>query len=610
MNKVKTIKVKNEDGSISEESYSIAADALNIDMVNGKNVQETIGTIDVDKDGDIATQLNKKINKNDIIDNLDSTDANKVLSAKQGKVLNEAVTAANSDIKKKIYYFNTVANMKAADLHAGDTCQTLGYYEKNDGGAGLYKIVNDSQLIDDGGFIHNLSNGLKAELIIINNTINIKQFGAKGDGIADDTSKFIYFSNSNYKKLIIPEGTYNITDILNFSNKELIGIGKPVIDCISQTTSREHQIQLNNSCILDNIKFIQNHQTSLMGLFNCYDTIIKNCELKVNNYKTNGYLDLYTNNKNITIENNIFDCYSASQGGGIWIREHNSELVSSNIKFIGNKIKHYSTDECIGVWNWNGKVKDVFIDNCIFEDYEDTLSPHFLTLAIDELLFSNNIIYRNGITATTSRNFSIIKSYYNTQYASPSIENCLFYLDTPLYLAIFNGGTPKINNCKIYNKYNCKINDGTLSENARFNNCYFEIEKFQLIKGIFKNCTFKCTNNNTSIQQYGQISRSNIELYDCIFIDMLFRGFFFQSFSANDSIVMNNVKFQNPDVTNLTGGNFISNGSNAIYTDIRNSDVIGKIAGGNSTGYVLNNYLWQALTEFSGIKYNNNFIIS
>lgn len=165
MNKVKTIKVKNEDGSISEESYTIAADALNIDMANGKNVQETIGTIDVDNDGNVAAQLNKKINKSDIIDNLDSSDNNKVLSAKQGKVLNEAIAAANSDIKKKIYYFNTVADMKVADLQVGDTCQTLGYYEENDGDSGLYKIIDDSQLIDDDGSVIGLENGLKAQLI-------------------------------------------------------------------------------------------------------------------------------------------------------------------------------------------------------------------------------------------------------------------------------------------------------------------------------------------------------------------------------------------------------------------------------------------------------------
>ena len=57
MNKIKTIKIKNEDGSISEESYSIATDALNIDMSNGYNLQKTIGNIDVNKDGSIAEQL-------------------------------------------------------------------------------------------------------------------------------------------------------------------------------------------------------------------------------------------------------------------------------------------------------------------------------------------------------------------------------------------------------------------------------------------------------------------------------------------------------------------------------------------------------------------------
>ena len=58
MDKIKTIKVKNEDGSLSEETYDICADAINIDMANNKNLQETIGTIDIDLNGDIATQLN------------------------------------------------------------------------------------------------------------------------------------------------------------------------------------------------------------------------------------------------------------------------------------------------------------------------------------------------------------------------------------------------------------------------------------------------------------------------------------------------------------------------------------------------------------------------
>lgn len=59
MNKIKTVKIKNEDGSVDQESYNISADTRNIDMTNGFNVQDTIGNINVDEDGSIAEQLEK-----------------------------------------------------------------------------------------------------------------------------------------------------------------------------------------------------------------------------------------------------------------------------------------------------------------------------------------------------------------------------------------------------------------------------------------------------------------------------------------------------------------------------------------------------------------------
>lgn len=69
MDKIKTVKIKNPDGSVSEETYTISVDARNVDMTNGKDLQETIGDIDVDIDGSIAEQLKKIIKRLENLEN-------------------------------------------------------------------------------------------------------------------------------------------------------------------------------------------------------------------------------------------------------------------------------------------------------------------------------------------------------------------------------------------------------------------------------------------------------------------------------------------------------------------------------------------------------------
>lgn len=63
MDKIKTVKIKELDGSISEETYTISVDAKDVDMKNGKDLQDTIGDINVDRDGNIAEQLKNIIER-------------------------------------------------------------------------------------------------------------------------------------------------------------------------------------------------------------------------------------------------------------------------------------------------------------------------------------------------------------------------------------------------------------------------------------------------------------------------------------------------------------------------------------------------------------------
>lgn len=208
MKKIKTVKIKEIDGSIGEESYAITADAKDVDMSNGRSVQETIGTIDIDKNGNIATQLKNKISKNNIVDDLESSDPNKVLSANQGKILGDK-------INKKPYHFNNIEDMKKANLKAGDMVLTLGYYEANDGGAARYIIVNDSSLTADGGSVHDLKNGLKAVLLLENNMLNVKQFGAKGNANYYNEEDGEYYENKSFT-ILANDDTDAINTAVNF----------------------------------------------------------------------------------------------------------------------------------------------------------------------------------------------------------------------------------------------------------------------------------------------------------------------------------------------------------------------------------------------------------
>lgn len=115
--------------------------------------------------------------------------------------------------------YKSVAKMKADSLlSAGMTACTLGYYSPNAGGAGTYIIrAKQASDVDDGGSLHELANGNVAELVVENGTVNVKQFGAKGDGVTDDTDIIktaIAFINNSNNILVCPD-SYLISETLD-----------------------------------------------------------------------------------------------------------------------------------------------------------------------------------------------------------------------------------------------------------------------------------------------------------------------------------------------------------------------------------------------------------
>lgn len=127
-----------------------------------------------------------------------------------------------------VLVFNSVAEMKSSNkVKAGYTIKTLGFYEANDGGGADY-VVTDNIGEDevDEACIITLQKELYVKLLI-KDTINVKKFGAKGDGETDDSEaikkafNYAYKTNNKYIYIIFPKGKYLLTSniSLNFQGE-------------------------------------------------------------------------------------------------------------------------------------------------------------------------------------------------------------------------------------------------------------------------------------------------------------------------------------------------------------------------------------------------------
>ena len=117
-----------------------------------------------------------------------------------------------SEINVVVKRFASVADMVAdTSLYVGQIVETIGYYndwiatlDKPRGG-NRYEIVTGGTGVPDGGSFITLSNGLQAKGLFVGDCVNISQFGAKGDGLNDDTTA-IQSSLNKFKHVNISAG--------------------------------------------------------------------------------------------------------------------------------------------------------------------------------------------------------------------------------------------------------------------------------------------------------------------------------------------------------------------------------------------------------------------
>jgi hypothetical protein len=111
----------------------------------------------------------------------------------------------------------SVTALKGMFPPKGNTARTSGYYAAGDGGGATYYFdANDNATADNGGSVLAPTNGASGRWkLVVVDQVNVRQFGAKGDGSADDTAAIraadAAMTTAGGGTIYFPPGTYKVT---------------------------------------------------------------------------------------------------------------------------------------------------------------------------------------------------------------------------------------------------------------------------------------------------------------------------------------------------------------------------------------------------------------
>lgn len=302
--------------------------------------------------------------------------------------------------------YNTIDDMTSAEnIAEGSICYTLGQNSYNDKKGAFYKVrtITSIDVVDNFNIVAlDVSNTLIAEriknLYTDNNELNVKIFGALGDGETDDTEGFVtalsVLKSNGGGTLFIPTGTYIIGTTISIPSNIIIkGDGKGTIIKASDTFDEDnpnlsfksmfiqevmagHRSDTSTKNITIKDLIIDNNNQSNAGHSGVIQfrgiegANVDNVEIRVSGENCWGIIlfsaNIYVNVNNVYINNNSDD---ANLGGCLWVRSgfkaNNDTQKSYGIHITNSLFTSTAKDEVVVVADGvAGGWTECDIDNC------------------------------------------------------------------------------------------------------------------------------------------------------------------------------------------------------------------------------------------------------
>ena len=220
---------------------------------------------------------------------------------------------------------------------------------------------------------------------------NVMSFGAKGDGVTDDTQAFID-ANAQGNRLIVPKGKTFIVDNLTLNNVELMGGG--TIKWKAASTTK--MIEFNGTFNVENIVFNGNSENqdginrSSILLNTSPNSTFRKCEFT--NFKGKLINSDVSLSPNVTIENCVFHNTTFLSNGNVM------DIRSSKWRVLNNTFSNIGKGHCIrlGLYDGDGSttpVKNTLISGNSFEDTKHNAIT--LEIYTEDTTISNNFFNNN-----------------------------------------------------------------------------------------------------------------------------------------------------------------------------------------------------------------------